>query len=184
MSATDSGRSWRRQSAARVVGVAHRPRHSLIGVRGARPRAARSPSPAGASSSEPSGRSWCLAQWRQLHRPRPRSRGPRHGERPGERGDRSCRRLPVSTGSALRTCALWRPGQLPLADGVLAELAPPMHPFEADLAGKVLSNLSLRASSACSREASGSAPALHNTDGDPLEMLSARFAVADPRCGA
>ncbi len=73
-----------------------------------------------------------------------------------------------------------RRGELPRPHGVLAELAPPMHPFEADLAGKVLSNLlpSLVGMLEGSRRA---APALHNTDGDPLEMLSARFAVADPR---
>lgn len=72
-----------------------------------------------------------------------------------------------------------RRSEPPRPHGVLAELAPPMHAFEANLTGKVLSNLlpSVIGTLEGSRR---TGPALHNTDGDPLEMLSVTFAVADP----
>ena len=72
-----------------------------------------------------------------------------------------------------------RRSELPRPHGVLAELAPPMHPFEADLTGKVLSNL-LPSVVGMLEGSRRTGPALHNTDGDLLEMLSVTFAVADP----
>lgn len=67
----------------------------------------------------------------------------------------------------------------PRPHGVLAELLEPMEGFEADINAKIV-GASLANIVAAAEIARRQAPAMRNTDGDPMELFEATFPAADP----